>query len=119
MGTGDNIRAARKRAHMTQAQLAEAAGIAPISVGNYERGIREPRLEQLLKIAKALDVSIYALILPYDLEDPAAALYVSVPEQLAELMEQLNEAGELEVLKRAEEVVQLPKYRKDGALYVD
>lgn len=112
MGLGKNIRKARKAAGLTQEELAQAAGIAKISVGQYERGQREPRLEQLLKISKALNVSIYALILPDDPGDPTASLYVEPPQQIAELLELMNEAGQLEALKRVEELAQLDKYKR-------
>jgi len=59
--TGETIRSARKAKNMTQAQLAQAAGIAVNSVRLYEAGKLSPKIETLQKIATALNVSVYVL----------------------------------------------------------
>lgn len=56
-GIGKNIRILRQNRKMTQKQLAEATGLATITIQQYERGIREPRFDNLTRIAKALNVS--------------------------------------------------------------
>lgn len=58
---GDLIREYRQKAGMTQRQLAAEIGSATGTVQQYERGLRQPRYEQLQKIAKALKTSIYNL----------------------------------------------------------
>lgn len=58
MNIGERIRTARKVQKLTQKQLAEKAGVAEISIRNYENQNRQPKLEQLQKIAAALEVSI-------------------------------------------------------------
>lgn len=62
MGYGQAIKNARKAAKLTQAQLAEKCGLAQITIGQYERGLREPRREQLELIASALDISLLDLV---------------------------------------------------------
>lgn len=57
MGLGQNIKAARKKAGLTQKQLAEKIGVAPITIQQYENGSREPRIATIGKIADALDVT--------------------------------------------------------------
>lgn len=54
MTINERIKAARKAAGMTQAQLAEKIGSATITIQQYEAGKRQPRIEQLQKIASAL-----------------------------------------------------------------
>ena len=49
-----NLRAERARADMTQAQLAEAAGISTASVVGYEKGTTLPTLTTLYKLAVVL-----------------------------------------------------------------
>lgn len=56
MTIGERIRATRKTAGLTQAQLAEQSGVASISIHQYESGKRQPRLKQLQAISKALNV---------------------------------------------------------------
>ncbi len=55
MTIGERIKAARKAANMTQKKLAELAGTATGTIQQYELGKRQPRIEQLQKIATALD----------------------------------------------------------------
>lgn len=57
MTIGERIQEARKQAGLKQSELAEKLGIATITIGQYERDKRQPRLEQLEAIAKALGVS--------------------------------------------------------------
>ena len=68
MTTGQRIKAARKKAGLTQKELAEQSGVAAISIHQYEAGKRHPQLEQLLRIATALQVSIQELMDPEDIK---------------------------------------------------
>ena len=61
--TGKKIKEAREKAGLTQSQLAEAVGTTSQNISQYERGLRKPKYETLLKIAKALNVEWYSLFL--------------------------------------------------------
>ena len=61
MATGDNIRRYRKAKGLTQAQLADAVGLAEGAIRHYESGIRAVKPELLEGIAKELGVSAGAL----------------------------------------------------------
>ena len=52
---GERLREARKRASLSQFQLAVRAGCTPQAIGQYERGAC-PRGDILLRIAAALGV---------------------------------------------------------------
>jgi len=54
---GARIRAAREKAGFTQEELAAAIDISPTHISVIERGIKIPKLETLINIANALDVS--------------------------------------------------------------
>ena len=56
MTTGQCIKAARKKANMTQAELANKLGIPYQSISQWERDLRNPKYDTLKKIAEALDV---------------------------------------------------------------
>lgn len=56
MTTGQRIKAARKAAGMTQAELAQKLDIPFQSISQWERDIRKPKKETLENIAKALKV---------------------------------------------------------------
>jgi transcriptional regulator with XRE-family HTH domain len=58
----DKIRAARHRANLTQRQLAERAGLAKITISQYEIGLRSPSLPTLAKLAAALNTTASALL---------------------------------------------------------
>ena len=62
MTTGQQIKAARQKAGMTQAQLAEKLGIPYQSIGQWERDARNPKLDTLKRIADALNITIQELI---------------------------------------------------------
>ena len=57
MDLGAKIKSIRKEQKLTQKELANKAGIAAITLQQYERGVREPKLEQMQKLASALGVS--------------------------------------------------------------
>ncbi|MFD5041945.1 helix-turn-helix domain-containing protein [Streptomyces sp. NPDC058377] len=59
---GAQIRARRMRQNMTQEQLAERAGISRDTVQRIERAANNPRLTDLLRIARALDTRLAHLL---------------------------------------------------------
>lgn len=61
MEIGQSIQEARKKAKLTQKELAEKVGIATITVQQYERGVRAPKIETLQKIAQALNIDVGVL----------------------------------------------------------
>lgn len=54
---GENLRGARIAAGLTQEALAQRLGVVKQTIGNYERGEREPDLATLRAIAAALGVT--------------------------------------------------------------
>lgn len=53
---GQVIREERKKIKMTQAKLAELSELENNTIGLYERGINQPSLKAIFKMAKALNV---------------------------------------------------------------
>lgn len=62
MTTGARIKAARKAAGMTQAELAAKLGISFQSVAQWENDLRNPKYETLQKIANALGITVLYLM---------------------------------------------------------
>jgi len=58
----ERIKKIRKQKGFSQTELGERIGVSQQVITNYERGMREPNIKTLLKIAGALDVSLEALI---------------------------------------------------------
>jgi transcriptional regulator with XRE-family HTH domain len=55
---GDAVRDLRKKAGLSQEQLAEGANTDLTQVGGIERGIRNPSYTTLLRLASALNTSV-------------------------------------------------------------
>src|SRR5690606_16493869 len=71
-----NIKFLRKRERLTQEQLAEKVGIKRSLLGAYEEGRADPRLNNLLAIARIFDVSVDQLI-SSDISNPEDRLKIS------------------------------------------
>ena len=59
---GSRIRQAREKRQLTQAELAEKAGLPPATISHFETGIRIPGTSTLKKLADALDESLDYLL---------------------------------------------------------
>lgn len=62
MDVGEKIKEERKKAGLTQSELAAKVGVASVTIGQYERGQREPRFLILKKISNVLDVPLEKLL---------------------------------------------------------
>lgn len=61
MTIGEKIKAARKKKGLKQEELAERLNISYQNIGQWENGVRTPKLQTLQKIASALDISMLEL----------------------------------------------------------
>ena len=61
MTTGERIKAARKRAGLTQKELGKKLGLAYQTLAQWETGTRKPKAETLQRLADALGVSMMDL----------------------------------------------------------
>lgn len=57
LAIGQRIKAAREQAHITQSELAKIIGLSTHYVSAIERGIKTPKLETFVAIAKTLGIS--------------------------------------------------------------
>jgi len=55
---GSNLRTERERKKLTQEKLAEKADLDPGYISGIERGIRNPSILSVLRIAKALGTTV-------------------------------------------------------------
>ena len=70
---GRRIRECRRRAHLTQAELAERTGVCQQFIGCLERGTGIPSLGTVMSLCSALDVEPNTLLLNCFRDDPEAA----------------------------------------------
>ena len=59
---GERVREARSACGWTQWQLAVRAGIKPMEVSNYERGVSRPKMDRQVLLAQVLGVSTAWLV---------------------------------------------------------
>lgn len=132
MTIGEKIKIARCNARLTQRALAEKCGIATGTVQQYELGKRQPRIEQLLKIAEALNISpihflndeeIQELKKPHTVDGKMVFLdpdYIDAHRlspydyraRMLSAFEQMSEEGQKVAAERVEELAENPKYQK-------
>lgn len=62
MNFSENLKNIRKYTGMTQKALGESVGVTSVTIGNWERGVRQPSFELLPKLADALETSVDALL---------------------------------------------------------
>lgn len=55
---GDNLKTLRKKRGLTQQELADKVGTNRVNVTKWETGRTEPSLENIVKLADLLDVSL-------------------------------------------------------------
>lgn len=59
---GQRIKRLRESAGLTQADLAEAAGVPLGTLRNWEQGTREPKAKILVRLARALGITTDELL---------------------------------------------------------
>ncbi|MBR5714052.1 MAG: helix-turn-helix transcriptional regulator [Clostridia bacterium] len=121
MTTGERIKDMRKKLGLTQKELAERMGVKDAVISQYETGIRMPKYETVVRFAAAMGVSPYAII-GFDDQAPegmggfnASVLNQYGPHffKLMDSFTKLNEAGQIEAVKRVQELSELPRYQKN------
>lgn len=65
---GKAVRRRRRELDLSQEELAERSELHQTYISDIERGGRNPSLENVQKLAKALDISITRLFIEYDVE---------------------------------------------------
>jgi transcriptional regulator with XRE-family HTH domain len=59
---GQNVRRRREARELTQEKLAERAGLDPTYISGIERGLRNPGIKNVAKLAKALGFTTAELL---------------------------------------------------------
>lgn len=98
MTVGEKIRAYRTLRGISQKTLGELADINEVTIRKYEAGDRNPKPDQLMKLANALGVSIN-LFMDFDIEtvSDVLSLIFKMDEQLdIDFTGDKNEKGEID-----------------------
>lgn len=122
MTIGENIRQARKKAGLTQRQLAEKSGVATITLQQYERGVREPKLDTIAKIARAMNLFASDLIsddqwqnVDMTFTDTTELYGQETPQyyRMVEAFSTLNHTGAEKAAVAVEDLAKVPEYRRE------
>ena len=62
MKFSERLKELRKKANFTQVEVAEKLGISQPAYASWERGVKKPTQENLVKIAQVLNVSVDYLV---------------------------------------------------------
>lgn len=117
MTTGQLIKAARKKAGMTQEELGKKIGVSGSSMAQWENDLRNPKLDTLQRIASALGVPVQELISDWEAVDKEEFKRVfiygeGIKDRIDAALDRLNDEGQEKAAERVEELTEIPKYQK-------
>lgn len=126
MTVGQRIKTARERAGITQFELGEKVGVSGVAIMRYEKDQRQPRLEQLSKIARALGTTLYELVgdeyFSSHTREELVQMWKEVPfldvsarDRVDTALGKLNDAGMEKAADAVEVIAEVPRYRAETA----
>lgn len=117
MAVGQRIKAARQAAGMTQADLAEILKVPFQSISQWERGYRNPKLDTLNRISKALGCPVNVLVddsESFDVDDFIdSALFGGHIARVSENMTYLTIEAREKVEEYVKDLMKIPEYHLD------
>ena len=127
MSIGQNIRKIRKEKGITQKKLSELCGIAEVTIRKYEAEKFIPKVPQVERIAKGLDVSPFDIMgvdywdttidtgqLAKEVSalDSVGSAYGEDAVQLLSDFLSLNDTGKRKAAEYVSDLTEQPKYKK-------
>lgn len=134
---GEAIRDQRKKQGLTLNELGQRMGISGSLVGQYERGVVNPKYETIIRFADALNIEPREILgnaftdvinpevdrLARSMDDTTdiriyfsgRVVPVTIQERLNEAFSELNKEGQKVAVERVKELTQIPKYQKAPA----
>ena len=102
MTVGENIKKIRKEKGLTQKELGKLCGMSEAQIGQYENGLRNPKMETLKKIANALDISYFELLDISETTKESNIQKITLNVEIKNIDEETKKAEKLiELLKEA------------------
>lgn len=122
MTIGENIKKYRKAKGFTQKELAESVGVAAITIQQYERNVREPKMDTVVRLAQALGISVadlYGSCITDFVERSAQERTTEAQKErqtalhkIDRILGQMNAKGIKVAVERVEELSHVPEYQK-------
>lgn len=114
---GEKIKAAREAAGMTQEQLGKRLGVTGVAVMRYEKGQRQPSINQRLLMADIFKTSLLYFI-EQDVFEEEEIVVSHTPtkplkERLEDAFQSLTDDGQQKAVERVEELTEIPKYQRE------
>ena len=134
MSFSERLHEIRIEKGISQDKLADMIGVSQTSIYQWEKGTRKPKSEQIIKLAKALDVSTSYLatdILTNSLMNAVEALakeygidldssdgqndevHEITEEYIVFELQKLNLNGQIRLLEHIEDLSKIPEYRRE------
>lgn len=112
MHVGENIKKIRKTMGLSQKELAEKLRTSPQNLAQYESGKRNPKHETLKKIADALGVSLYDLLISGNMT-PREVIQIIYTSDIEEMLQNLEHKtdDENKILNKIEDIKKMSKDR--------
>ena len=102
MTVGENLKKIRKEKGLTQKELGKLCGMSEAQIGQYENGLRNPKMETLEKIANALDISYFELLDISETTKESNIQKITLNVEIKNIDEETKKAEKLiELLKEA------------------
>ena len=119
MSIGKKIKELRKSKNISQEKLADELGVSQAMIAQYESGKRNPKIETLNRIAKALTVDISSLVeFPY-LDKDSKTIYIDTRRKedyeeslLLTNFRRLNINGKEKAIEHVEMLAKIPEYQR-------
>lgn len=119
---GENIKKYRKAKGFTQKELAESVGVAAITIQQYERNVREPKMDTVVRLAQALGISVadlYGSCITDFVERSAQERTTEAQRErqtalhkIDRILGEMNAKGIKVAVERVEELSHVPEYQK-------
>ncbi|MDB2176080.1 helix-turn-helix domain-containing protein [Blautia wexlerae] len=125
MDIDEHIKNIRRKNGLTQKELAQKTGLSIASIQGYEQGKYKPKIEQLKKIATALNVSIYDLVqfttgpnctdreLKIALANDSKSVQRLLEDRIIYAYKKLNSEGQDKAIELVELLTKIPEYQKN------
>lgn len=97
METGEIIRDLRKKQGFTLKQLGEKVGVTEQAISQYERGLREPNDELLIKILRALNFDVDPYMKETVSLDPIWTITVKYITELLDYIERIKNIDKTDI----------------------
>lgn len=112
MELGEKIKKLRKGKKLTQGELAEKAGISGNHLSRLERGVFQPSIDVVKRLAQALDVNVDGLLSGEDEASPAVSIKNKKLAERVRMIDQLEPEDQQAIMRVIDSMLTKHKMQK-------